>query len=75
MVGLSSKAIEKISASPKELAMLSALVKLMDALSTQARAERTRTRLGVKQAIGPKSAEELARSLEPEEHRLHAYMA
>ena len=38
VAGLSSKAIEKISASPKELAILSALVKLMDDRSAQARA-------------------------------------
>ena len=73
--GLSTKAMENMTTNPKEQALLASMVTVMDDLQAQSRAARMRERLGLRdpKQPGPRSAEDVALGLTPEElANLHA---
>ena len=69
LAGLSEKAMDKITQTPKELSLLAAAVRDMDALLAQAKAQKIRQslRILVPAEDGPRSADQLAATLTPEE--------
>ena len=69
LAGLPMSALPKLTTNPREQAMLARAVQDLDDLAAQARIQKIRSSLGVKdpQARGPRSAEQLAITLTPEE--------
>jgi hypothetical protein len=74
LAGLPASARDRLTTIPKEMAMLARVIADMDAISATARATKLRKDLGVLEprTAGPRSAQELASTLTPEElARLH----
>ena len=69
VAGLSATAIDKLTVHPREQAMLARAISEIDSLAAQARAHKIRRDLGIldPKGGGPRSANELATTLTPEE--------